>query len=296
MPRDDARHAVACEHGLQVGALDGLVVQREAAVPERAVLVDENVRVRWVRLAAQRGAHGVVHRLPAGLEVGGADPGVQEQRVVDPDHRVVVGDPVAVRPAGLPGEAVLDVAQRELLLPLRAEGVVEGGQALLGRIGAQVVERLLVVLLAPAPRAAVDEGGVLAGMHVAQVALDVHRLVVADERMHAPARASRLALEPHEVVHDRAAVRPAIGHVAELDEVGRPADPVAVGVDQIGLAQHVEIFVVVAFEVADGDHARDPVPLGLSERGGTGEESCGEPRERTGEDLRARGPCHPQSH
>ncbi len=79
--------------------------------------------------------------------------------------------------------------------------------------------------------------------------------------MHITASAPRLALEPHQMVHDRACVSAAIGHVAELHQMASSADPLAALVGEAGVAQHVGELVVVAMQVADDDHTLYAVPL-----------------------------------
>ena len=71
-------------------------------------------------------------------------------------------------------------------------------------------------------------GSEFAGRDIAQIAIDVHRFVVADERMDGAAGSRGLLFEFHEEVHDGARVRAAIHHVASLNQVRLAARPITI--------------------------------------------------------------------
>ena len=96
---------------------------------------------------------------------------------------------------------------------------------------------------------------VFPGAHVAQVADDIHDLVVAEQDMHGTARGARLALEPHEQVEHAPRVGPAVDEVAEADEVGVRTAPAQRAVhDALGTKQRNQL-VEGAVNVRENHHA-----------------------------------------
>ena len=109
------------------------------------------------------------------------------------------------------------------------------------------------------------EGGELGHGDVAQVAGDVHRLVVAEDGDDLAPGGRGLALELLEVADDPQRLGPAVGDVAELDEGRLAARPAVGGVDQPGVAGDGEPGGIIAVEVADRD---DALRRGLGGKGG----------------------------
>ncbi len=136
-------------------------------------------------------------------------------------------DPLAVLAVGTDGVDVLDEARRVRLHPgllgRRLLPVALRGRDL-------VVERLPAALL----RLVVGEGGPEGGRHVAELVQDVHRLVIAEERFHAPAGGACFRLEPHHQVHGVAHAGAPVHDVARLHEHRASAGPAPSLVDQPG--------------------------------------------------------------
>ena len=102
-----------------------------------------------------------------------------------------------------------------------------------------------------------------------------------------PARGRGFPLEAHEEIEDLPGVGTPVHDVAQLDEVGSPARPVEIAVDEADLrmGEDEDESVEVAVEVGDGHDALDPRPLVRDVGGGDGtaEEAGG-----TGNEKRAR--------
>ena len=110
-------------------------------------------------------------------------------------------------------------------------------------------------MLAPRGRAVVGEGGIFAGRRVAEVAEQVHRLVVAEDDDDTAARARGLRLEFLKTADDEERVRLAVGDVAELDQRRLAARPVPGGIDQPRGPGDRLPRLEVAVEVTDRDDA-----------------------------------------
>ena len=115
-------------------------------------------------------------------------------------------------------------------------------------------------------------------MDVAQVAQDVHRLVVADERVHTPPGLQRRWRERDEQLHHLARIGAAIEDVTSLHEVGASPRPARPAIDHPGLSQHGDELLVVAVHVAHRHDALDTGEDVLAERrpaeGDGDEERC----------------------
>ena len=174
---------------------------------------------------------------------------MHEQRVVDDDRDRQRQQPLAVLALGRESGAVPEIPGRKLLVE--------------GRAGSCALRRLprLAQFRALGRRLQVRIRGVLAGLDVAQVAEQVHRLVVAEHDVQLPARRLRLALQPHQQVHDLARIGAAVEQVAEAHEMRVPGRPVVLRVDDAGLVQQREQFRVGAVHVGESDHAIDAAPL-----------------------------------
>ena len=109
-------------------------------------------------------------------------------------------------------------------------------------------------------RASLRVGSEFAGRDIAQIAVDVHRLMVADERVDGAAGSRGLLFEFHQQVHHGARVGTTIDDVAGLDEVRLAARPIAVSVDQARGGEHARELLVIAVDVTDGDDALDAGP------------------------------------
>ena len=217
---------------------------------------------RGLGFVQKRRAHGRVHRLGVEGQIGRADPGVEIKHLVDADHRVVGGDPAAVGAGGRPGQAMLHPAQGMVGVEPGAVGGVEHRQARRRRLGRKSGDHGPVIGVAAPWRLAVGEGGKFPGRGVAQVALHVHRFMIADQRMHIAAGAAGLTLQSDHQVEDAPRLGAPVGHIAQLDEVSGPAAPGAGGVDQARLREHSVELGVVAVQVADDHHARHAFPAG----------------------------------
>ena len=143
-----------------------------------------------------------------------------------------------------------------------------------------VAQRLQVVLL-DLLRLVRHERLVLAGRDVAHVAEHPHDLVVAEQDVHSPARAPRPVFQLAEEVEHLPRIRPAVNDVPQLHEVRAAAGPAAAGVDDAGGAQYLDVAVVGAVNVADGD---DPLDVLVLARTGLLRLDCRRRRERCEKD------------
>ena len=124
--------------------------------------------------------------------------------------------------------------------------------------------------------AAVAEGGELARVDIAQVAGDVHRLMVADEDDDPAAGLGRFLVQLLQMADDLQAVRPAVGDVAGLDEGRRSAGPAVPGVDDAGANGQCRSR---RHSRRGGRRRRRCAPRrGLARQGQDGEHDGGEPR------------------
>ena len=235
------------------------VVLREAAVPQRPVLAGGEGRgrvlLRLCHVLVQLAVHPGVDRFAAERRHLGGEPTVDEGDAVDLREDGPLAQPPAVTALRREGRGALDEAERHLLHELRAEGVlVEGlprGLRALARLG----QGRLVVVLPPPRRLRLLEALVLLRVDVAEVPQHVHDLVVAEERVDAPAGLARLALEAHQEVEHLAPVRPPVEQVARLHEVGLSACPPVLRVHEAREAQDGDQVVVAAVDVAHRHHA-----------------------------------------
>ena len=180
------------------------------------------------------------------------------------------GSKLRRRPKKPGGKRLLNVRNlSEVLLPAAHPGELAGGGL---AVGLELVGLELPVAV---------------GVDVAQVAEEVHHLVVAEQHVGTAAGRGALRLEPAQQVHQRPVVEAAVEKVAGHDEVVVAADPAQLVVDQAGRAEQPDQLVVIAVDVAHGDDPGDPLPLpdrvGLWRRGrrDRGEQQeCGQGRGR----------------
>ena len=230
------------------------IARDQAAVPQGAERASDD-RVRRAVDRGQRRRHLAVELSQRQLRIFGAEPAVDEQVAVDQGHRRVADHPAADLPVRGPGEPLLDPAQRGRLDP----GVADRGGAHRRVLGA--VFRLDVFLfrfvepIAKRDRPGPGEGGELGLGGVAQVAGDVHRFMVADQHDDPPALSRRFLLKPHEVADDLERIRAAVDDVADLDQRGPAAGPLATRSDHARRSGNVAPRGEVAVQVADGDDA-----------------------------------------
>ena len=149
----------------------------------------------------------------------------------------VSGAVPAVVPGAVPRAVAVAVA---VLRPVRAERL-EGPRA---------VRRILLGGERGEPRVA----------DVAEVAHEVHHLVVAEQLVHAPPRGRRFVGEPPQEIERLAVGRAAVHDVAHDHEVGVAAGPAQRLVHETGAAQQEHERVVRAVDVANGDDPRRPGP------------------------------------
>lgn len=89
-------------------------------------------------------------------------------------------------------------------------------------------------------------------VHVAEVAEDVHRVVVAKQVVHLAALRRRLLREPPEELVDLLGLAAAVDNVASLHEHRVAARPAAVGVHETGELEHAHGRAQVAVQVGHG--------------------------------------------
>ena len=113
-----------------------------------------------------------------------------------------------------------------------------------------------------------DERCVLSRRRVPQISKKAHHLVVAEQRVHGPARPLRVLLHRVQQVERLERIGAAIDHVAELDEVRAPAHPALAIVDETRRTQDLDEAIVGAVHVADGHDAVDAGELTAGRRRG----------------------------
>jgi hypothetical protein len=188
---------------------------------------------------------------------------VHEHAAADLDGDRPPAQPAAVGAARPKRLAVLDAARRIGRHPGLLSAVV-GGRRLVGPGAGAGFDQALV--LAPAALAgfrglAVGEGGADLGRGVAQVAEQVHHLVIAEHLLDAPFRLRGVALEGHHHVQHAAHLGAAIGEVPGLDEGGGATGPALAVVAEAGRLQDRGQAGQAAMDVADGDDPRRSVAV-----------------------------------
>ena len=101
----------------------------------------------------------------------------------------------------------------------------------------------------------VRKRGVLGLRHVAQVADEIHRLMVADEDVNPAAGIHGLGFEPHQQVHGVARARPAVENIADDNEMGCATRPRHLLVDDACALHRFDHGRVRAVHVSDRDDA-----------------------------------------
>ena len=96
-----------------------LLSQREAAVPQRALVIHDDPTLEFREVLELR-SHALVDLADADAGVLGRDPAVKKQRPVDADHGVVLADPFPVLARGTERAPVLGKAEGMLGVPLLA--------------------------------------------------------------------------------------------------------------------------------------------------------------------------------
>src|SRR6267143_667246 len=113
---------------------------------------------------------------------------------------------------------------------------------------------LVIRSFLPLLRIAVGKAGIVHGSDVTQVAHDIHHFVVTQEAYDPPACWCRFFLECHHQVHDLARLGAAIQQVADLDERGPAACPLALLVYKTDVLENGDEVVKVIVDIADGDY------------------------------------------
>ncbi len=215
---------------------------------------------------------------------------MDEDRVADLDHRRVGRRPAAELAGRAPRDAVLDPAERGDAEPGLADRGIGELRVLRAVRGFDRRPVGLVDAVAAPGGATVGERGELLRRGVAEVAEEVHRLVVAEHHHHPAARARRLLLQLLQAADDLERIRPPVGDVAELDKRAAPAGPAAARVGEAGGAGDRGPGRIIAVEVADRDDARR---LGRHGRRRAGDGQKGEQQRRRPDDPMEQGsPLH----
>ena len=113
-----------------------------------------------------------------------------------------------------------------------------------------VVERTLPARV----RVAIGERRVGRRRDVSELVEQVHHLVIAEQGLDTPTGAPCFLFEPHQQVERLSYLGAAIEDVARLDEHGRAAGPLPLGVDHASGLQDLDELVERSVHVADGDH------------------------------------------
>lgn len=127
-------------------------------------------------------------------------------------------------------------------------------------IGAMPLQPVRTARLAQAGRLVLGVGRELAGQHIAQVAEQVHRLVIAEREVQSALRRRRLLLQPHQQVEYRPGVGAAVEQVAGHHEVGCTGRPAKLRVDDANRLEQSRQLRMGAVHVGHGNHALDAGP------------------------------------
>ena len=263
MPHHDVAYPVVGQNRVDRFRLSLRLDPGQPPVPEGPKLVFQNAHVR--RIEVLQFAHDFFgHRFQGILTVKTADAAVQENQVVHANGYFSFEHPVgqfALRvPGRVPGLPVLYPAQRMLEVPLIPVVRRQRGEPF--RVMGLVLLHLQLEHAVPqGGRIAVDESLVLALVYITQIAVDVHGLVVANQRVHAPALAFRLLFELAKVFDDLKRVGTAIRYIAGLHQVCLSTGPLAFPVHQPGESQRGQVVFKVTVKVTDRDDALDAYPL-----------------------------------
>jgi hypothetical protein len=236
MADDDRAGARLRENLIDVPFGDGV----HAAVPERTVFARRQAALRIgacaIEIASELALNRRVH------VVAGARGGLEAQTPVHEEHAVDPHDGVE-RAQPLPVVAVA---------PERGPHLDQTGRRVGHRARIRILQHVLAAhLLGPGRH----ERLVFARDHVAHVAEDAHRFVIADERVDRAAGPRRFVLQLAEKVDRLARVWTAIHHVAGLHQMRAAAGPVQLVIDQPCRLQDFDEPIVGAVDVADGDDA-----------------------------------------
>eukprot|EP00241_Pyramimonas_parkeae_P022906 CAMPEP_0114295346 /NCGR_PEP_ID=MMETSP0059-20121206/10639_1 /TAXON_ID=36894 /ORGANISM="Pyramimonas parkeae, Strain CCMP726" /LENGTH=187 /DNA_ID=CAMNT_0001417241 /DNA_START=750 /DNA_END=1313 /DNA_ORIENTATION=- len=109
---------------------------------------------------------------------------------------------------------------------------------------------------APCLARSLRKGQQLSARHVAEVALQDHQLVVAQQARHLASRTDCLLLQFGEEIKQGSAVVPAIHNVTGLHEVRSSPNPVALGVNHLAELQHLHGVLKVSMQVANSHETR----------------------------------------
>ena len=213
------------------------------------------------------GAHAVVQPFQAQLGDDGRHAAVNEGGIIDDNHERLLEEPLAILAVAAEGTAVCVKARRARAIELCSEQfLVQLALDLHTTRGEQNVEPALSLL----GRFLVGERGILASGYIAQVADQVHDLVITERQQYLAPFLRRLCLELHHEIHDPARIGPAIEQVAGYDQRCIAPRPVAVTVDNARIRQRPQHRVVRTVGVThrnDTTSALVPVFLGDRRRG-----------------------------
>src|SRR5215470_13028114 len=106
----------------------------------------------------------------------------------------------------------------------------------------------------PLLRIAVGETGIVHGIYVTQVTLDIHHLVVTEQAYYPAACLCRFFLEGHHQVHDLARFRATIQEIPDLDERCLTACPMILLIYEIGAPENCYEVVKVIVDIGDDDY------------------------------------------
>src|SRR5215467_5956945 len=106
----------------------------------------------------------------------------------------------------------------------------------------------------PLLRIAVGETGIVHGIYVAQVAHDIHDLVVTEQTYYPAACLCCFFLERHHQVHDLARFGATIQQIPSLDERCLTACPVVLLVYKTGAPENGDEVVKVIVDIGDDDY------------------------------------------
>ena len=181
-------------------------------------------------------------------------------------------DPFKQFATGLPGQPVLDEAQRMLCIPVLFKLLIDhwkltdvlpaGGQCF--SLLLECLHHKGVVVVAYKLRISRLKSFVFPGVDIAKVPGNVHVFVVADQQMHVPAGLFRLFLELLQVLDNFERVRASVRDIAYLHQMRIAGDPLSATVNDAGFLKHRHVVVVVAVHVADCHDSPNPLPVILN--------------------------------
>src|SRR5262249_50335791 len=182
-----------------------------------------------------------------------ADAAMQEDRVAHLRHRRLGAQPLAILSRRRKCFTMLEVPGWVLAHPFSLDFRRLGRSRLLQRLRASLppIQPLPIGGLPPLFRILGGKARKILWRYVAQVARDVHDLVISQQDQHAAAGLLGLLFQRHKQVHDLARAWAAVEIIAGLHQRGISSRPLLLLVYQAGLLEDLDESVEVSVDIAN---------------------------------------------